>query len=203
MNKTSHSDEALAWIDEQFKRMGICDYRLCSENDCYACDKNGNFYSVCVRQLSKSGRLVERYDVRQLKGSADRYGYVTYRVSVNGIKKHLKGHRMMLNAWVSGNPLLVVNHKDGNKHNNALSNLEWCTVAENNAHAIAKGLFDPRGAKHKHLIPYADWVTIYYLNKHMGISLCELARKNRCSRGTITSIIQRLDRVFAEEANGA
>ena len=70
----------------------------------------------------------------KLNGSIDKYGYVTYRITIDGIKKHLKAHRMMLNAWIGERQNLVVNHKDGNKQNNALSNLEWCTVAENNAH---------------------------------------------------------------------
>ena len=74
------------------------------------------------------------YSQMKLNGSIDKYGYVTYRITIDGIKKHLKAHRMMLNAWIGERQNLVVNHKDGNKQNNALSNLEWCTVAENNAH---------------------------------------------------------------------
>ena len=102
----------------------------------------------------------------KLNGSIDKYGYVTYRITIDGIKKHLKAHRMMLNAWIGERQNLVVNHKDGNKQNNALSNLEWCTVAENNAHAISTGLFDPHAAKHELAIPLADWLTLYILYEH-------------------------------------
>ena len=55
----------------------------------------------------------------KLNGSIDKYGYVTYRITIDGIKKHLKAHRMMLNAWIGERQNLVVNHKDGNKQNNA------------------------------------------------------------------------------------
>ena len=199
-----HSRDALKQIDEMLAQEGITDCRFCVENDCYVCDINGNFYSVCKRQMSRYGNLVELYSLTKLKGSIDKYGYVTYQITVDGVKKHLKGHRLMLNAWVGEEPELCVNHKDGNKKNNALSNLEWCTVAENNAHAIATGLFDPHSIKQTYAVPPADWVSIYILNKHCGYSQCELGRMNGVSHSTIAAIIRRLDSVFPEVVkNGA
>lgn len=199
MKTTTHSEENLKWIDTELRKLGVADYRFYPENDCYVCDRNGNFFSVCHRQMSKAGNIIERYEIRKLRGSIDKYGYMTYRVVVKGEKKHLKAHRMMLVAWVGDMPGLVVNHKDGDKRNNALANLEWCTVAENNAHAIATGLFDPHAIKQEYAIPPADWMAIYVLNRHFGVSQCELGRMNGCCHTTIAKIIERISRVLPQE----
>ncbi len=200
MSDTTHSIKAIQWIGIQLRKVGIADFRFCKENDCYVCDINGNFFSVCKRQYSKSGSYVERYGLQKLEGSIDKYGYRTYRITVNGVKKHLKAHRMMLNAWIGEQPELVVNHKDGNKQNNALDNLEWCTVAENNAHAIKTGLFDPYARRNFHYsVNFADWMTVYILYKHCGFSYCKLGRIYRCKHDTIKRIVQRIDSIMPEE----
>lgn len=53
-------------------------------------------------------------------------------------------HRLVALAFVSNpNGFNVVNHIDGNKTNNAVDNIEWCSYSENTLHAIKEGLFKP------------------------------------------------------------
>jgi len=64
-------------------------------------------------------------------------GYVT----VSLYRKAKKLHRLLAEAFIS-NPdnLPIINHIDGNKQNNELSNLEWCTYSDNIKHAYDTGL---------------------------------------------------------------
>jgi len=74
---------------------------------------------------------------RELKYALNNRGY--YSVGIRR-KTHMV-HRLVAQAFIP-NPdnKPFVNHKDGNKLNNHVDNLEWCTCAENNAHARETGL---------------------------------------------------------------
>ena len=54
-------------------------------------------------------------------------------------------HRLMMSIFnpVENMDQLSINHIDGNKLNNELDNLEWCTIRENTIHALNTGLFIP------------------------------------------------------------
>lgn len=53
-------------------------------------------------------------------------------------------HRLVAEAFIPSVPgKTYVNHIDGDKHNNVVSNLEWCTASENTVHAIKQGLMRP------------------------------------------------------------
>lgn len=73
-------------------------------------------------------------------------GYAMVAVCTNGVVKHELVHRLVAATFVGGSGPQV-NHKDGNKLNNAASNLEWCDAGHNNRHALATGLRDMRKAR--------------------------------------------------------
>lgn len=59
-----------------------------------------------------------------------------------GKKRNVLVHRIIAETFIP-NPdnLPCVNHKDGNRHNNRVENLEWCTYSENSRHALDSGLY--------------------------------------------------------------
>lgn len=80
---------------------------------------------------------------RIIKTCPDKKGYHRIRVTVERKKMSFKLHRQVALLFIP-NPdnLPQVNHIDGNKDNNAASNLEWCTNRQNAHHAIENGLWD-------------------------------------------------------------
>lgn len=88
---------------------------------------------------------------REMTYTINNRGYKT--VGINNATHMV--HRLVALAYL-GKPegKDYVNHKDGNKLNNDVSNLEWCTIKENNEHARRTGLWvQPRGHKIRYKSP--------------------------------------------------
>lgn len=67
----------------------------------------------------------------------NRVGYKQVTLYKDGFAKLFMVHRLVAKAFVlNPNRKPHVNHKDGNKGNNAASNLEWCTRQENMRHSV-------------------------------------------------------------------
>lgn len=99
----------------------------------------------------ESGRWVTRVlPDRELRYFSDSNGYVVVQLRNRGKQKLCKVHRLVAVLFIP-NPenKPQVNHKDGNKKNNRISNLEWATGAENMNHARDNKLLNPpKGVDH-------------------------------------------------------
>jgi hypothetical protein len=74
--------------------------------------------------------------VKTSKSSHFTGGYKHFALKQNGVWKNIRIHRIIASLFIP-NPLkkTMVNHKDGNKLNNKIENLEWVTPEENNKHS--------------------------------------------------------------------
>lgn len=89
--------------------------------------------------------IIRREAIMKLKTT--NFGYITVSLYNHSAKKSKNYfvHKLVLTMF-SPNPenKLEGNHKNGIKSDNTLENLEWCTRAENNRHAIETGLLVAR-----------------------------------------------------------
>ena len=78
---------------------------------------------------------------KNLKPATDCKGYLRCALSKNNILRTFKVHRLVAMAFLENpNNLPQVNHKDGNKKNNRVDNLEWSDNSQNIQHAYNNGL---------------------------------------------------------------
>ena len=95
----------------------------------YEITRNGEIYSL-------------KHNKRKLiKGYIDKYGYRRVLLHICGKRKKYFVHRLVAMKYIENpNNLPQVNHKDGNKLNNNVENLEWVTAKQNIQHAIKNNL---------------------------------------------------------------
>ena len=103
-----------------------------------------------VRSKNKVGIDGRKIEGKLLKGGmfSNKYKFVCLRKQ--GENKNCLIHRLVAEAFIPNpNNYPIVNHKDGNKQNNNVENLEWCTYHENRMHANKLGLTYQKGKPRK------------------------------------------------------
>lgn len=144
-------------------------------------------------EVSDQGR-VRRYLVgsgaqagRVLKPSPIGHGYLHVVFSYNGEREDRFVHLLVAEAFIGPCPAgYEVNHKDGNKSNCRLKNLEYVTPAENTEHAMRLGL-KARGSRHgRSKLNELAVSMIKKALKHSSVS--SVARMYKIGRAAISKI---------------
>ena len=101
-------------------------------------------YMVSNLGNAKSCRYYGHEGEHLLKLSTHHCGYLVVTLGKRPERKQHTVHSLVAKAFLP-NPdnLPAINHIDGNKANNQVSNLEWISYRSNTAHAINTGLFKP------------------------------------------------------------
>ena len=151
-----------------------------------------------IYQVSNFGKIrkIKLGKERILRPCKDSRGYSVVSLFKNKTRKMHKMHRLIAIAFIP-NPANKpqINHKDGNKLNNNLDNLEWNTALENVRHSFETGLnnhYHCQGEKcvtsklKEHQVMQIR--SLYNLKQHTQRELAKLYDCNHC---TIWDIIHR------------
>ena len=128
--------------------------------------------------------------VKIKKLTLDKTGYLVVGLWHKNKGKRYAVHRLVAEAFVSGNKNLSVNHKNGNKQDNTATNLEWISLADNTKHQWHTGLANKSSCYKPSKIPVSDRETIR-LRVAAGEKQKDIAAEYGCSQPLISWICQR------------
>lgn len=130
-----------------------------------------------------------------------KFGYYSVRVNIGNKsnKKTIILHRAVARAFIENKENFpVVNHIDGNKANNNVDNLEWCTYSHNELHKYANGLCDTkkfsgeRNGNHKltakNVLEIRNFLSKNFDQKLQKIDKKFLSKKFKISEKTVQNI---------------
>jgi len=128
-----------------------------------------------------------------MKKQEDKDGYFKVSLYKEGKYTRMFIHRLVMMTF---NPVkkmekLQVNHLDGDKKNNDINNLEWCTHKENIKHAINMGLKNSsKGVNNFNVkLTKEDVKKVVKLRENFGMTHLEIANKFNMSRRAIGNIL--------------
>lgn len=142
-------------------------------------------------EVSDAGHIRNAKNGRVLKQFVGKDGYL--RIQIAGKTRLV--HRLVACAFVPADPKRdFVNHKDGNKQNNAASNLEWCTRSENLKHAYSVGLKSSAGTKNSRCKLSEEDVAFireHYIPRDKEFGAKALGRRFGVAHQTIAAVAHR------------
>lgn len=154
----------------------------------YEVSTTGSIRSVARKCPTKGGKL-RNVSAKTLKPVLVK-GYHIVNLHKDGVMRQFRLHRLIAEAFIP-NPqnLGIVNHLDGNKTNNHMSNLEWCTVERNNTHAAELGLLKGRKGEQHHGNTLTENIVRLIKNAlTRGVKGSVLASTYNVSQATISNI---------------
>ncbi len=110
-------------------------------NPLYEVSRCGSVKRVAIDSIRRGDSAWRRFGEVILSPQTMKTGYIAVMMPKNGNKTMMYVHRLVATTFIK-NPenKEQVNHKDGNKRNNCVKNLEWVTRQENMNHAVGLGL---------------------------------------------------------------
>lgn len=148
----------------------------------YKVSNTGEVKTLERKVIRVNGRPLNHKE-RILSQTINRYGYKCVSLEKGGKRVSKTVHRLVMFAFGSKEVKETVNHKDGNKLNNNINNLEWATVKENIVHAEKNNLRKEKTVKIQKL-KYGIVVAEY-------CSIKEAAQKNDVSTSSISNRMKR------------
>lgn len=156
-----------------------------SLNNQYEASNIGRFRNATTKKILKQFESKHGYMILQARPKM----YHTVNVRI---------HRAVAEAFFGPCPDgYVVNHIDGNKKNNCISNLEYVTPSQNNKHALDNGLRHVsdgknarRGVEHPHAIITESIVfNILQIREDTGLGCRKIAKALNIDRGVVNGIL--------------
>lgn len=154
------------------------------------------FYQISnfgnVRSLDRKIKYKNNYRLfygRNLIKIVDTKGYYFVNLKKNSHNEIKRIHRLVAEAFIENpNKFPCINHIDGNKQNNHIDNLEWCSYKHNINEAFRLGL---NRYTHKENFKYENKKKIIQYDLNFNIvkkweSICEAARKTNISQSNIS-----------------
>lgn len=103
-------------------------------------ETNGIYYVSNLGNVKKIGGKQFRNNGKNLKLQEINTGYLIVKMYYNNKHTQKLVHKLVIEAFCGKKDGYDVNHKNGNKHDNRLHNLEYCTRKENMEHCYKNGL---------------------------------------------------------------